>query len=79
MKASFQHFFDETTDVAHTWSWSTKFFMATLQNTSDHSLDCPTFRVDHHRDLHHLIIFSSRQFVARLLVQGRLQCLGQLS
>jgi hypothetical protein len=49
-----------------------------LQNTSDRSLGCPTFRVDHHCDLHHPIIFSSRQFVARLLVQGRFRWPGQL-
>ena len=30
--------------------------MATLQNTSDRSLGCLTFRVDHHCDRHHPII-----------------------
>jgi len=59
-------------------SWSTEFFTATLQNTSDRSLGCPTCRVDHHSVLHHPTIFSSRQFVARLLVQGRFRCPGQL-
>ena len=59
-------------------SWSTKYCTAPLQNTSDRLLGCPTFRVDHHCDLHQPIIFSSRQFFARLLVQGRLRYLGQL-
>ena len=42
------------------------------------SLGCPTFRVELHCDLPHPIICSSRQFVARLLVLGRLRYLGQL-
>jgi len=49
------------------------------QNTSDRSLGCPTFRVDdHHGNQHDLTILSSRQFVARLSVQGRFRCPGQL-
>jgi len=59
-------------------SWFTEFFTATLQNTSDCSLGCPTCRVDHHTVLHHPTIFSSRQFVARRLVQGRFRWPGQL-
>jgi len=59
-------------------SWSTEFFPATLQNTSDRSLGCPTCRVDHHSVLHHPTIFSSRLFVARLLVPGRFRWPGQL-
>ena len=59
-------------------SWSTEYCTATLQKTSDRSLGCLTFRVDHHCDLHHPNLFSSRQFVARLLVQGRLWYPGQL-
>jgi len=59
-------------------SWCTEFFTATLQNTSDSSLGCPTCRVDHHSVLYHPTIFSSRQFVARLLVQGRFRWPGQL-
>ena len=35
---------------------STEFYTATLQNTSDRSLGCPTFRGDHHCDMHHPII-----------------------
>jgi len=49
-----------------------------LQNTADSSLDCPTSRVDHHSVLHHPTIFSSRQFVARLLLQGYFWWPGQL-
>jgi len=59
-------------------SWSTQFFTATFQNTSDRSLGCLTCRVDHHSVLHHPTIFSSRQFVTRLLLQGRFQWPGQL-
>jgi len=33
--------------------------------TSDRSLGCPTFKVGHHYVLHHLIIYSPRQFVAK--------------
>jgi len=56
----------------------TEFFTATLQNTFDRSLGCPTCRVDHYSVLHHPTIFSSRQFVARPLVQGRFRWPGQL-
>jgi len=59
-------------------SWFTEFFMASLQNTSHRSHGCPTCRVDYHSVLHHPTIFSSRQFVARLLVQGRFRWPGQL-
>jgi len=59
-------------------SRSTEFYTVTPQTTSDRSLGCPTFQVDHHCVLHHLIIYSSRQFVTWLLVQGRCWCVGQL-
>jgi len=72
---------DASQDVfSSNWrSWSTEFFTATLQNTSDRSLCCPTYRgVDHHSVPHHPTIFSSRQFVTRLSVQGRFRWPGQL-
>jgi len=39
--------------------WSTEFYTATPQTISDRSLGCPTFQVDHHCVIHHLIIYSS--------------------
>jgi len=68
----------QSVSISHWQSWFTKFYTATPQTTSNRSLGCSTFRVDHHCFLHHLIIYSSRQFVAQLSVQGRFRCLGQL-
>ena len=80
--------FDHVSDALMSLHWlripeRTQFKLAVLVHRVLHGnapecLGCPTFRVDHHCELHHPIVFSSRQFVVRLLMHGRLRYLGQL-